>query len=188
MPSPCLGTLPCCFICWVNAIISKLMSFSTKVLWKSLHFIMKETVHKSFAFIHKMNCFLDIPTQPSATWREDLNGNKVFMWVDDHKETSWARAFRLALQRLESSPFCWTAVHQVKFSWKMFPLWNSEVSTYILQQCMTESNWEWQSTALPKWVQTQSSWLNRDAPIGNAPQAFSSGKRLCLHYSCSHMW
>lgn len=135
-----------------------------------------------------MNCFLDIPTQPSAIWREDLNGNKVFMWVDDHKETFWARAFRLALQRLESNPFCWTAVHQVKFSWKMFPLWNSVVSTYILQQCMTECNWEWQSTALPKRVQTQSSWLNWDAPIGNAPQAFSSGKRLCLYHSCSHMW
>lgn len=48
---------------------------------------MKETGHKSFAFIQKMNCFLDIPPQPSAIWRQDLNGNKVFIWVDDHKET-----------------------------------------------------------------------------------------------------
>lgn len=110
------------------------MSFSIKNLRNSLDFIVKETVHKSFAFIHKMNCFLDIPTHPSAIWRQDLNGNKIFIWVDDHKETFWA----LDLQRLLSNPFYWIAVHQVKFSWKMFSLWNWVVSTYILEQCFTE--------------------------------------------------
>lgn len=70
--------------------------------------------NKSFAFIHKMNCFLDIPPQPSAIWKQDLNSNKV----DDHKETFWELAYRLVLQRLESNTFCWRAVHQVKFSWK----------------------------------------------------------------------
>lgn len=59
----------------------------------------------------------------------------------DYKETFWAWAFRLVLQRLESNPFCWIAVHQVKFSWKMFPLWNSVVSTYVLEQCIAERNW-----------------------------------------------
>lgn len=180
--------MPWCFISWVNAIILKLMSFSIKVLWKSLDFIVKETVHKSFAFIHKTNCFLDVPTRSLAIWRQDLNGNKIFIWVDDHKETFWALAFRLDLQRLESNPFCWIAVHQVKCSWKMFFLWNWVVSTYIVEQCVTEGKWEWQNTALPKWVQTQSSWVNQDAPTGDAPQALSSGKHLHLYYSCNHIW
>lgn len=188
IPSPCSGTMPWCFICWVNAIILKQMSFSSKILWKSLDFIMKETGHKFFAFIQKMNCFLDIPRQPSAIWRQDLNGSKVFIWVDDHKETFWALTFRLVLQRLESNPFCWIAVHQVKLSWKGFPLWNSVVSTYVLEQCSAEHNWEWQSTALPKWVQSRSSWVNRETPVGGVPQVFSSGKRSCLYYSCSHVW
>lgn len=180
--------MPWCFICWVNAIILKLMSFSMKISLKALDFIVKETVHKSFAFIHKINCFLDIPTQSSALWRQDWNGNKVFIWVDDHKETFWALAFRLVLQRRESNPFCWIAVHQVKSSWKMFPLWNSVLPTCILEQSITEHNWEWQNMALPTWVPAQSPWVNWDAPTGDAPQALSSGKHLRLYYSCSHMW
>lgn len=55
----CLGVLSECQLFQKHSL-----EFCHENLWKGLDFILKD--HKYFAFIHIINCFLEILTQPTS--------------------------------------------------------------------------------------------------------------------------